>query len=237
MKQGSCKRVEVGLMAHAEHGCCARIGKECDRVVGIGVGQERFRLEAFGGRMNYAGCDYDLDSGITTPLDTCTNYLGCAAEYEYVVQPRWWSAGNFLLGLGSRLWVRDIQFGVDADGYGIPGYQETWWTFYPYVGIETKQPVGRFELYTSGRIGVTPFGYNQASNNDLPVYPRTGLMAEVEIGLRNDRLSAAMHFEALTWSASGEVTEYYDPNLQQWVASSQPNSRMFTIGGQVSYTF
>ena len=154
-------------------------------------GQERIRIEAFGGRCTIPAGSRTRTGDFSLPLGGRTDYLGCRGEYELLFQPKWWPEGTFLLGIGSRFWVRDIQSGFDSQHNFVEGYQETWWTFYPYLGLETKVPVGHAELYGCGHIGVTPFAYNKASDVDSPVYPRTGLDAQAELGLRSGRLSLA----------------------------------------------
>jgi hypothetical protein len=188
-------------------------------------GQERFRVELFGGEVHYSGYDQYRD-GSLVPLAARTDYLGCKGEYELLLEPSWWSQGTFLLGLGNRFWVRGIRDGVDASNTLSPGYQETWWTFYPYVGVETRQPLGGLEWYTSSKIGVTPMAYNFAAGNYLPLFPRAGMMGQVELGVRGQRLGMAGYFEGLSWSHSGVVDGYL-----------QPDSKMYTIGGKISYTF
>ncbi|MGA2068551.1 MAG: hypothetical protein ABSG86_26500 [Thermoguttaceae bacterium] len=197
-------------------------------------GQERFRIEAFGGDMRYAGYEENDDGSLGPPLGGRTDYLGCRGEYDLLFEPKWWSQGTFLLGIGSRFWVRDIQSGFDNSGNFVAGYQETWWTFYPYLGLETKQPVGRAELYTASHIGVTPFAYNKASDVDSPIYPRTGLAGQVELGLRAGRLSVAGYFEGLTWGHSKTVMMGSEYGV---VDVMQPDSRMYTVGGKIAYAF
>jgi hypothetical protein len=185
-------------------------------------GQERIRLELFGGEMHYSGADLDNSA----PLASHTDYLGCKGEYDLLMEPSWWPQGTFLLGLGNRFWVRGIRDGVDALGNPVEGCQESWWTLYPYVGVETKRPAGALEWYASGKIGVTAVSYNLSTIGYLPVFPRAGMMGQVELGVRGQRLGIAGYFEGLSWSQSGQN--------DGWI---QPDSRMYTVGGKISYTF
>jgi hypothetical protein len=190
------------------------------------IGQERFRIEAFGGDVHYAGYEQDQNGDILSALSSRTNYLGCQGEYDLLYDPPWWSQGTFLVGIGSRFWVRDIQSGVAQNSDYVYGYQETWWTFFPYVGLETKYPMHGMELYSSSKLGVTPMAYNLPTINESPLWPRAGLMAEVELGVRGPHLSLSADFETLGWSQSGVVD-----------GCLQPSSRMYTVGGKLGYTF
>jgi hypothetical protein len=197
-------------------------------------GQERFRVEAFGGQMHYAGWELDENGDFAAPLAGRTDYLGCRGEYELLFEPQWWANSAFLLGIGSRFWVRDLQSGFDSQNNFVAGYQETWWTFYPYLGLETKVSLGHTELYGCGHIGVTPFAYNKASDVDSPIYPRAGIDAQAEAGLRRGRLSLAAYFEILTWGHSKTVTMGSESGI---VDIMQPDSKMYTIGGKLAFTF
>ena len=65
------------------------------------------------------------------------------------------------------------------------GYQETWWTMYPYLGMETHTPAGDdLELYSESRVGTTAMTYQFASINDRPLWPKAGVIANAELGLR-----------------------------------------------------
>jgi hypothetical protein len=196
-------------------------------------GQERLRIEGFGGNMHYSGWEQDENGNLTSLLAGRTDYLGCRGDYDLLIEPKWWSQGAFLLGIGSRFWIRDINSGFDNDHNFVAGYQETWWTVYPYLGVENKLSLGQAELYSSTRIGVTPFAYNKASDVDSPIYPRTGLDFQTESGLRQGHFSLAAYFELLTWSHSKTVTMGSEYGI---VDVMQPDSRMYTVGGKVAFT-
>ena len=56
--------------------------------------------------------------------------------------------------------------------------QETWWTLYPYLGLEIKRPLrDGLVLYSSMRVGATVVTYNYSNAYNLPVYPRMGVVA------------------------------------------------------------
>ena len=103
------------------------------------IGVERFRAELFGGDVHYDG----YDQGNMAPLASNTGYLGLRGEYEMVIEPAAWE-GRFavLAGMGTRFWIRDLHDGSDDQGDPVFGYQETWWTMYPFLGLETHRSLG-----------------------------------------------------------------------------------------------
>ena len=149
------------------------------------IGVERFRAELFGGDVHYDG--YDQDN--MAPLASNTGYLGLRGEYELVCEPPAWE-GRFALlaGLGTRFWIRDLHDGSDNQGNPVYGYQETWWTMYPFLGLETHRPLGTdTELYSQWRAGTTALTYQFVSINDRPLWPRPGVFANTELGLADQR--------------------------------------------------
>lgn len=107
------------------------------------------------------------------------------------------------------------------------GYQETWWTFYPYVGLETKEssePGPKF--FGSVRVGATPLTYQHATFFDTTVFPRCGITGRMELGVRFQKFAMSAVVEGMSWGQSADVE-----------GSFQPASRMLTVGGQISYAF
>ena len=136
-----------------------------------------------------------------------------------------------LVGLGTRFWIRGFPDGVDDQGNFSPSIQETWWTIYPYLGLETHLHLSdTLELYSESRIGTTAVTYQNSSTDTEPLWPKPGIMANTEIGLRGPRFFVAGRAEVMSWSPSpwvaGELSE-----------SSQPNSVMFTVGGRLGFMF
>ena len=172
------------------------------------IGCQRFRVEVFGGDMTYDG-GLQWPNGVIEPDTSSTRYLGCRGEYEYLCEPTWWPEGTFFLGVGSRFWIRDIEAGFGVWGDFGEETQETWWTLYPYVGLEIKRPLqSGLEIYTSMRVGATAITYNYSNAYDLPVYPRLGVVAGIELGLRGKSLSLSGSCEVMTWARSKEQYFY-----------------------------
>jgi hypothetical protein len=190
------------------------------------IGIERFRAELFGGDVHYDG--YDQSGTDLISMTSNTGYLGLRGEYEMVLAPAAWQGRwAILAGLGTRFWVRDLHDGSDDQGNPVYGYQETWWTMYPFLGLETHWSLGAdWELYSESRVGTTALTYQFVSINERPLWPRPGVFANTEIGLRGPRFFVATRAEAMSWSPSSVVQDSY-----------QPNSVMFTIGGRFGFMF
>jgi hypothetical protein len=189
-------------------------------------GFERFRVEVFGGTVHYAGYDQTPTSLIS--MSSNTGYLGVRGEYEMVFAPAVWDGRLALLaGGGTRFWIRDLHDGSDNQGNPVSGYQESWWTMYPYIGLQTHMQLGNdLELYTESRAGTTILTYQFVSLNYRPLWPEPGVYANTEIGLRGARYFLAARAEVMSWSPSSLVQGSY-----------QPNSIMYTVGGRFGFTF
>ena len=190
------------------------------------VGPERFRAELFGGSVHYDGGVQYYD-GTTEPLSSHTNYLGLRGEYDLLLEPDWLPRASFFLGIGSRFWFRDLVDDVTESGAWVEGYQETWWTVYPYIGIEKRRVLqSGAEFYGSGRIGLTALTYEHVSLDDVTLYPRMGLTGQLEGGLRGRNLFLAAMVEVMTWEESAVARDLL-----------QPRSVMFTAGMRAGFSF
>jgi len=190
------------------------------------VGPERFRIELFGGDVNYDGAA-QFDDGTLDPLSSKTGYLGTRAEYDLLLEPDWPSRLSFLVGVGTRFWFRDLRDGVSQAGYAVSGYQETWWTIYPYLGLETRRdPQGGPEFFYSGRIGATAVTYEHATYGDAVLRPKPDLTGQLEGGLRSRHLHLSAFFEGMAWRQSSMAR-----------GALQPRSQMYTIGLKTGFTF
>ena len=117
--------------------------------------------------------------------------------------------------------------GTTPDGTPVYGYEETWWTFYPYLGAETHLPVpGNWTCTPKSRVGATVLTYDYATIGDRPMWPTPGIVANVEIGLRCTHFFAALRGEMMRWEDSSVVQGAY-----------QPRSTMYTVGGRLGFMF
>lgn len=190
-------------------------------------GVQRIRGELFGATVNYDGYA-QFDDGTLEPLKNKTKYLGLRGEYDLLFEPDFWPQVAFFTGIGTRFWIRDLPDGRTAQGDGVMGYQETWWTIYPYIGIEKRRNLASgFELFSSGRIGFTAVTYQFASLADSgALYPRPDLMGQVECGVRSEHLVLSGYFEAMGWRESAVVR-----------GMLQPASHMITVGLKAGFNF
>jgi hypothetical protein len=195
-------------------------------------GCERFRMELFGGTMAYdGGAQYQDDGGnwIYEPYrdSNGTNYLGVRGEYDLLIEPACWTRVRAFVGVGTRFWIRDLHDSVTPSGTDVYGYQEHWWTFYPYIGLETKEPdEPGWHFFGSARVGLTPLTYQSASCSNTALYPRCGVTGKTEFGVRFQHFCLSAYLEVMTWGESAVAGD-----------SFQPDSRMLTVGGQLGYTF
>jgi hypothetical protein len=189
---------------------------------------ERFRMELFGGAVGYdGGAQFEDGSYEAYFQSNGTDYLGVRGEYELLIEPSSWSRARVFLGIGTRFWFRDLQDSVTPSGRTVLGYQENWWTFYPYIGLETKEPdEPGWHLFGSTRFGLTPLTYERINDFGITLHPRCGLTAQAELGVRYQHTAVSAFIECMTWGASGVVQDAY-----------QPDSRMLTVGGKIGYTF
>jgi hypothetical protein len=188
----------------------------------------RYRFEFFGGRMDYEGYaqyDYYL---LPYEQDGGTGYFGGRGELEYLVEPLTWPRTTFVLGIGTRFWRRRLYDGALPSGDLVLGYDESWWTIYPYLGVETREPpvMGRrMRLFGGARLGLTAFTREDVSIG-VTLYPRCDLLSQLEVGFRNDWFSVSLVTEVMGWGESPVVDDYL-----------QPSSVMSTLGLRLAYRF
>jgi hypothetical protein len=190
------------------------------------VGPERYRAELFGGTMHYVG-GAQFDDGTTEPLISKTGYLGVRGEYDFLIEPDWLPKASLLLGVGTRFWFRDLRDGMTDSGTPVIGYQEMWWTFYPYLGVETRRILDSGpEFFVSSRIGCTALTYEHATFFDAVLYPKTDLTGQVEAGVRGKHFFCSAISEVFTWRQSAIAR-----------GALQPASTLFTVGLKAGVSF
>ncbi len=194
------------------------------------VGIERFHAAVFGATMRYVGSsEYKGDDGnyYEEPLTSATGYLGILAEYDLHIEPDCCPNLSFFAGVGTRFWIRDLKDGITDYGNPSYGYEEFWWTFYPYIGLEKKRLLSDgWEFYYAGRIGCTAMTYQYETWGGVPLYPKAGLTGQLELGLRGRCLFISAFTEVFSWGRSDVVEGYL-----------QPDSRLFTLGLKTGFCF
>lgn len=195
-------------------------------------GIQRFRLEGFAGRADYDG----LGSGTGN-----TGYAGIRGEYDLLFEPDWSPRLTWFAGLGTRLWMRSIPDGIASNGGPVVGYNENWWTLYPYLGVETRRnPDIRFEWFASGRVGLTAYTFQYESYDDTVLHPQPGVTGQLESGFRGKHFTVSTYLEAMTWAESDAVLRWgYDSYTGQYYRYPilQPTSVMLTAGVKAGFSF
>jgi hypothetical protein len=205
-----------------EYGTLATLGYEHR------VERQRVRGELFGSTVNYVGSSQSSDPNVgDVPLHSATKYLGLRGEYEYLIEPEGTPAVSFFVGIGTRFWIRDMVDDYDDNGNFVQGYQETWWTIYPYLGIEKRRTHdAEIEFYYSARAGCTPITYERIEDFSTNLYPKTGLTCQLEAGIRGRRFQLAFYLEYMGWTQSDVVRD-----------SLQPASTLTALGIKAGYCF
>jgi hypothetical protein len=189
-------------------------------------GAQRARIELFTGVVHYAGATWAGD-----PLESSTEYLGFRGEYELhwdASIPEWPSMTCFA-GIGTRFWIRDLKDGqLSRTGEFASGYQETWWTLYPYLGLEKRWPRGPdTTIFLSGRLGCTAYTSENVSMEGVPtLHPQPNVIGQVECGLQYLQFYFSAYFDAMSWQKSPVVEGVL-----------QPASQMYTTGLKLGLVF
>ncbi len=79
---------------------------------------------------------------------------------------------------------------------------------------------------TVRRIGCTAFTYQHATWNDVALYPKAGLLGQLEGGVRGRYAFISIYTLVMNWGQSDVVRDML-----------QPYSQMFTIGLQGGFCF
>jgi len=187
---------------------------------------ERVRAELFGGSVDYSGGAVD-ESGNVEPLDNITNYVGVRAEYDLLLEPETLENVSFFVGIGTRIWNRDLPETVTGSGALVGATQEDWFTFYPYLGIERRRiKHAGLEAYWMARIGFTALTLERSTLNDAAIYPKPGVTAQLEGGVRGKHFFASAFSEVMYWNQSSVSAG--------WL---QPASTMVTVGLRTGTNF
>jgi hypothetical protein len=195
-------------------------------------GIQRFRAELFGSKVNYTA-DVGFDDGFVGTDHSFTDYLGLRGEYEFMYEPPKVPGISTFLGFGSRFWLRNLPDSQIDPDHVLIGYQESWWSFYPYVGMESRRRLKpEAEFYWRGRAGLMAFTYEHATGSDAVLFPRQGVTAQLEAGVRGPRWSLAVNCEFMQWSHSATVVKY-----DQDTTVMQPDSTLLLVGLKSGFSF
>ena len=168
-----------------------------------------------------------FNDGTTEPLSSTTDYLGARAEYDLLFEPALTPRVSFFGGIGTRFWIRNLPDMVTDAGDFVRGYQETWWTIYPYIGMETRRTVDSdVEFYGRGRVGLVAVTFEHLTLHEATLFPGPGVTSQLELGIRGQRLFLAGYFELFTWQQSSESRGLV-----------QPTSLLLTLGLKTGFSF
>ena len=171
------------------------------------VGWQRFRAELFGSRVYLPPFKLADGERLARPVD----YLGGRVEYDLLFEPVWAERVLFFGGIGSRFWLRDVvqqmpvfrQIGNVGTTIEEPNVQQSFLTFYPYVGMETRRNADRtIEPYGRARIGLLALTYEHITVLERTFFREPGVTGQTELGVRGDRFFLSGYFEAFAWPRS-----------------------------------
>jgi len=234
---------------------------ECGTLYTLGyehrIGSERFRAEIFGGNMAYDSTTTvlvtDPNTGEQTSyvenMKAVTSQFGCRGEFEYLWDTDLfgWTPLTFFAGIGTRVWSRNIHDGTTTSGpvigLDVSGYIQTWWTIYPYVGLDKRWVCSNGnEFFVTSRIGCTALTYSYTPYCEVIVtdptkepiiiqrpayYMNPGLTGQIECGLRRNHFVISAYFESMAWQNSQAEHHHGDSSSQLYY---YPGARMYTTG-------
>jgi hypothetical protein len=193
-------------------------------------GEQRLRVELFAGVEQYQGETFG--GGQTYQANNRATYYGGRIEYDLFFNLPNHPNGLLFLGLGTRVWHRGIPNATLPGNITALGYNDTWVTVYPYLGLETRHdPTKTLEFYGRMRVGVTAYTHNHHIVNDDPqdsagLAPQIGATALLEEGVRYHNFTVTGWAEVFGFSRS-------DVNNGQL----QPVSTLLTLGVKAGYSF
>ncbi len=191
---------------------------------------QRWRAEVFGAETD-AGYQLAFPGDPDDFVTSYRSYLGTREEYELIYDPQIFPSLSIFGGLGSRFWIRNIPNTLSKNDYAIGGYEEKWWTLYPYIGLETRRTMDKdAEFFFMGRIGLTAYTLETATVTDLWLNPTAGATGQLEGGIRGQAIFLSAFFEGMGWGESAQ-------KLSGGFYWSQPKSQFYTIGLKTGYAF
>ncbi len=191
-------------------------------------GRQRVRAELFGSRVDYFADLGGLDDS------NVTDYLGLRGEYEVMYEPDTLPRTSLFAGIGTRFFVRSIP-DITIGSVLVDGYQESWWTFYPYLGAETRRTLKpEWEFFYRWHLGLTAFTREHIASNDVTLFPRAGAVVMSELGFRGPRWHISFYTEVMAWSPSRRVLAYDAPFVYQ---VNQPESINTMLGLKTGFSY
>ncbi len=185
-------------------------------------GDMRVRAEVFGGDVQYTGAA-QYSNGTTIPLTNRTIYYGGRAEYDWFCNLRTIPGSNCSSGWASAAGIAICPTPTPAESRSRvttkPGSRSIPISVSKLAA--TRRGPGSF---TAARIGVLAWNFNYAGGDML--YPRPGVTALLEEGVRVRNFTVTGWAETFGWARSGVHNGYL-----------QPNSTMLTVGVKAGWIY
>jgi len=208
-----------------------------------GIKQElAYRTGMFGWRQGaslfYGEVDYEGYTWTLLPIQTDVTYIGGTAFFD--LEPGYqWPSGLLIkgiLGLGGRLWLRDLEDTRTELGTRVGGAEEWWWTICGRAGAGAVYPVERFgRFFLTAGIKWPIYTRNEATffvqgSPDIDLEPEPDIAPFAHIGWRWRQIKCRIFYESLRFKASDRVESGgYD--------LYQPESEADIIGVDLSWIF
>jgi len=208
-----------------------------------GIKQElAYRNGIFGWRQGaaffYGEVDYEGYTWTLLPIQTDVTYIGGTGFFD--LEPGYeWPSGLLIkgiLGLGGRLWLRDLDDTRTELGTRVGGVEEWWWTLCGRAGAGAVYPIKEFgRFFLTAGIKWPIYTRNEAiffvqGSPDIDLEPEPDISPFAHIGWRWRQITCRIFYESLRFKASDRVgsggDEFY-----------QPESEADMIGADMSWTF
>lgn len=208
-----------------------------------GLTQElAYRRDFFGWRTGaslfFGEMDYEGHTWAMVPVETDVTYIGATAFFD--LEPAYqWPSGFLvkgIIGLGGRLWLRDLDDTKTESGIRVRGTEEWWWSIYGRAGAGLEYPFRHFgRVFADVGIKIPIYARNEATffvedTPEVDLEPEQEISPFIHIGWRWKKLRLRFFYDTLRFDASDRVeSEGYE--------LYQPESEADMIGFDLSYTF
>lgn len=190
--------------------------------------------------------DYDGRTQSGIPVESDVDYSGISGEFMLANRMAHGSNTSAQLALGFDAWSREIKDTTLADGSPVYGYQEDYLIVYAKLGpgfylgngaSRSLLQLGiKYPLYTNEKVNLSTVGFD--SDVELEPGKRVSLYAKWrkvwsgESG--RSRFGASIYYDSFVFGASDwkPITAGGTPYLV-----SQPDSRMYVLGGRLEFYF
>lgn len=200
------------------------------------------KAELFGGVVDYDGQTQSVDQNgqpvQPLPVTTDVTYFGTRAD----VDAGWRVSGEKIslepfLGIGSRIWLRDLQDSTTMDTNGVPvgvsGYTENWRSYYLRFGGRfdymfnsdwrlSCEGGAKFPFYTENQVEI--------AGDDISIEPDGRWSSFAEVGLRRQQLKISTFYEGFRYGQSPGVISGFSTFIQ-------PASKSDMYGVRLGWAF